>query len=144
MERDRSAVVDDGENSMSGGTTRGRAHFEELVVEAIDGLPDDILRLLDNVEIVVADAPSAAQLDEAGMLDAGELLLGLYEGIPLTDRTSGYGMVLPDKISLFQGALESVCPDEETLRREVRVTVIHELAHHFGISDRRLRELGWA
>jgi len=129
---------------MSGGTARGRAHFEALVVEAIDGLPDDILRLLDNVEIVVADAPSAAQLDEAGALDAGELLLGLYEGIPLTDRTSGYGMVLPDKISLFQRALESVCPDEETLRHEVRVTVIHELAHHFGISDRRLRELGWA
>jgi predicted Zn-dependent protease with MMP-like domain len=129
---------------MSGGTARGRAHFEELVVEAIDGLPDDILRLLDNVEIVVVDAPSAAQLEEAGVLDKGELLLGLYEGIPLTDRTSGYGMVLPDKISLFQGALESVCPDAETLRREVRVTVIHELAHHFGISDRRLRELGWA
>jgi len=142
--RDRSAQADDEEGPMSGGTTRGRAHFEELVVEAIDGLPDDILRLLDNVEIVVADAPSAAQLDEAGALDAGELLLGLYEGIPLTDRTSGYGMVLPDKISLFQGALESVCPDEETLRHEVRVTVIHELAHHFGISDRRLRELGWA
>ena len=129
---------------MSGGTTRGRAQFEDLVVEAIDGLPDDILRLLDNVEIVVADAPSAAQLAEAGVLDKDELLLGLYEGIPLTDRTSGYGMVLPDKISLFQGALESVCPDAETLRREVRVTVIHELAHHFGISDRRLRELGWA
>ncbi len=140
----RSAQADDGKGPMGGGTTRGRAHFEELVVEAIDGLPDDILRLLDNVEIVVADAPSATQLSEAGALDAGELLLGLYEGIPLTDRTSGYGMVLPDKISLFQGALESVCPDEETLRQEVRVTVIHELAHHFGISDRRLRELGWA
>jgi predicted Zn-dependent protease with MMP-like domain len=72
------------------------------------------------------------------------MLLGLYEGIPLTDRTGAYGLVLPDKITLFQQALESVCPDEETLRNEVRVTVIHELAHHFGISDRRLRELGWA
>lgn len=129
---------------MGGGAVRGRAQFEALVIEAIDGLPDDILRLLDNVEIVIADAPSVAQLAEAGGLDAGELLLGLYEGIPLTDRTSGYGMVLPDKISLFQGALESVCQDEEALRYEVRVTVIHELAHHFGISDRRLRELGWA
>lgn len=129
---------------MGGGMMRGREQFEALVIEAIDGLPDDILRMLDNVEIVVADAPSAEQLDEAGALDAGELLLGLYEGIPLVDRTSGYGMVLPDKISLFQRALESVCPDAETLRREVRVTVIHELAHHFGISDRRLRELGWA
>lgn len=129
---------------MFGRTARGRVRFEELVTEAIDGLPDDILAMLDNVEIVVADAPTVDQLDEAGKLDAGEMLLGLYEGIPLTDRTSGYGMVLPDKITLFQGALESVCADEETLRQEVRVTVIHELAHHFGISDRRLTELGWA
>lgn len=129
---------------MTGGTARGRARFEELVIEAIDELPDDILGMLDNVEIVVADAPTADQLDEAGSLDAGEMLLGLYEGIPLTDRTGSYGMVLPDKITLFQGALESVCQDEETLRNEVRVTVIHELAHHFGISDRRLQELGWA
>lgn len=129
---------------MTGGTARGRERFEDLVVEAIDELPDDILGMLDNVEIVVADAPTADQLDEAGNLDAGEMLLGLYEGIPLTDRTGSYGMVLPDKITLFQGALESVCQDEETLRNEVRVTVIHELAHHFGISDRRLQELGWA
>jgi predicted Zn-dependent protease with MMP-like domain len=129
---------------MTGGTARGRERFEDLVVEAIDELPDDILGMLDNVEIVVADAPTADQLDEAGSLDAGEMLLGLYEGIPLTDRTGSYGMVLPDKITLFQGALESVCQDEETLRNEVRVTVIHELAHHFGISDRRLQELGWA
>ena len=129
---------------MTGGTARGRERFEELVVEAIDELPDDILGMLDNVEIVVADAPTADQLDEAGSMDAGEMLLGLYEGIPLTDRTGSYGMVLPDKITLFQGALESVCQDEETLRNEVRVTVIHELAHHFGISDRRLQELGWA
>jgi predicted Zn-dependent protease with MMP-like domain len=129
---------------MTGGVVRGRARFEELVAEAIDGLPDDILGMLDNVEIVVSDAPTVDQLDEAGDLEAGEMLLGLYEGIPLTDRTSNYGMVLPDKITLFQQALESVCPDEEALRNEVRVTVIHELAHHFGISDRRLRELGWA
>jgi predicted Zn-dependent protease with MMP-like domain len=129
---------------MTGGTARGQARFEELVAEAIDELPDDILAMLDNVEIVVADAPTADQLDEAGNLEAGEMLLGLYEGIPLTDRTGNYGMVLPDKITLFQDALESVCQDEDTLRNEVRVTVIHELAHHFGISDRRLQELGWA
>lgn len=129
---------------MTGSMAGGRSRFEELVVEAIDELPDDILAILDNVEIVVADAPTTHQLDEAGDLDAGEMLLGLYEGIPLTDRTGGYGLVLPDQITLFQGALESICPDEETLRNEVRVTVIHELAHHFGISDRRLRELGWA
>lgn len=128
---------------MSGRSSSGRTHFEELVADAIDTLPDDILAMLDNVEIVVADAPTASQLEVAGDLDAGELLLGLYEGIPLTDRTSAYGMVLPDKITLFQDALESVCHDAETLRNEVRVTVVHELAHHFGISDRRLRDLGW-
>ena len=123
----------------------GRERFEELVAEALDGLPDTILAMLDNVEIVVADAPTAGQLRGAGALDAGELLLGLYEGIPLTERTSSsYGLVLPDKITLFQRALEMACPDEETLRHEVQVTVVHELAHHFGISDRRLKELGWA
>ena len=125
------------------GGSVGRVSFEDLVVEAIDTLPDDILAMLDNVEIVIADVPTASQREVAGDLDAGELLLGLYEGIPLTERTSGYGMVLPDKITLFQDALEAVCPDAETLRNEVRVTVVHELAHHFGISDRRLRELGW-
>ncbi len=126
-----------------GGSAGGRARFEEMVADAIDTLPDEILAMLDNVEIVVADAPSGSQLYAAGDMADGELLLGLYEGIPLTERTSGYGMVLPDKITLFQGALESVCLDAETLRHEVRVTVVHELAHHFGISDRRLRELGW-
>ena len=126
------------------GNEGGRERFDALVVEALDGLPDWILQMLDNVEVVVADAPTANQIAAAGDLGAGELLLGLYEGIPLTERTSGYSMVLPDKITLFQHALEATCPDEETLRTEVRVTVVHELAHHFGISDRRLRELGWA
>jgi predicted Zn-dependent protease with MMP-like domain len=129
---------------MTGGMAGGRAGFEELVVEAIDGLPETILNMLDNVDIVVADTPTAEQLEVAGSMEAGELLLGLYEGIPLTERSSNYGMVLPDKITLFQHALEAVCPDAETLRNEVRVTVVHELAHHFGISDRRLKELGWA
>lgn len=128
---------------MTGGMAGGRARFEELVAEAIDGLPQNILNMLDNVDIVVADTPTAYQLEVAGSMEQGELLLGLYEGIPLTERTSNYGMVLPDKITIFQHALEAVCPNEEALRNEVRVTVVHELAHHFGISDRRLKELGW-
>lgn len=122
----------------------GRERFEGLVGEALDGLPDAILDMLDNVAVVVADSPIPDQLREAGSLDTGEMLLGLYEGIPQLDRTGDYHMVLPDKITLFQRALEAVCPDEATLRREVQVTVVHELAHHFGISDRRLEELGWA
>src|SRR6478609_6973518 len=103
---------------MSRGMAGGRAHFEELVAEAIDGLPQAILNMLDNVDIVVADTPTAYQLEVAGSMEQGELLLGLYEGIPLTERTSNYGMVLPDKITIFQHALESVCPDEEALRNE--------------------------
>ena len=121
-----------------------RARFEALVAAALDGLPDDILSLLDNVAVVVDDEPTAEQLRDVGPLDGGELLLGLYEGVPLTQRTSAYGLVLPDKITLFQRALESVSPDEATLREEVQFTVVHELAHHFGISDERLAELGWA
>ena len=126
------------------GRDQRRAHFEALVAEALDGLPDDILALLDNVAVVVAEEPTAEQLRDVGLLDDGELLLGLYEGVPLTHRTSAYGLVLPDKITLFQRALESVSPDEVTLREEVQFTVVHELAHHFGISDERLAELGWA
>ena len=126
------------------GRDERRARFEALVAAALDELPDDILSLLDNVAVVVADEPTAEQLRDVGLLDRGELLLGLYEGVPLTHRTSAYGLVLPDKITLFQRALESICPDEATLREEVQFTVVHELAHHFGISDERLAELGWA
>lgn len=126
------------------GLNREPGRFEGLVAEALDGLPDDILAILDNVEVVVADSPTLEQLRDAGIVEADELLLGLYEGIPLTARTSAYGLVLPDKITLFQEALEAVCADEEALRQEVQATVIHELAHHFGISDARLAELGWA
>lgn len=126
------------------GLNREPGRFEGLVAEALDGLPDDILAILDNVEVVVADSPTPEQLRDAGIIESDELLLGLYEGIPLTARTSAYGLVLPDKITLFQEALEAVCADEEALRHEVQATVIHELAHHFGISDARLAELGWA
>lgn len=121
----------------------GREGFESLVAEALDELPDDILAMLDNVAIVVADSPTPDQLRDAAMIGRPELLLGLYEGVPLTARTSAYGLVLPDKITLFQHALEALCPTPEALREEVQATVIHELAHHFGISDERLTELGW-
>lgn len=128
---------------MSFGRSTERERFEELVAEALDGLPDEIMAVLDNVSIVVADTPTPDQLRAAGLVGRPELLLGLYEGIPLTERTSAYTLVLPDKITLFQRALEAHCPDESTLRQEVQATVIHELAHHFGISDQRLTELGW-
>jgi predicted Zn-dependent protease with MMP-like domain len=116
--------------------------FERLVADALDDLPDTILRMLDNVAVVVADEPTAHQLGRM-RLAADEVLLGLYEGIPLTERTSGYGAVLPDKVTIFQRAIEAECETEDELVEAVRHTVVHELAHHLGISDARLVELGY-
>jgi predicted Zn-dependent protease with MMP-like domain len=116
--------------------------FERLVADALDSLPDAIIRMLDNVAVVVADEPTAHQLAKM-RLAADEVLLGLYEGIPLTERTSGYGAVLPDKVTIFQRAIEAECDTEDELVEAVRHTVVHELAHHLGISDARLIELGY-
>ncbi len=116
--------------------------FEDLVAEALDALPDAILRMLDNVAIVVADEPTPHQLQRM-RLDDDEVLLGLYEGIPLTERASGYGAVLPDKVTIFQRALEETCASADELAAEVRHTVVHELAHHLGIDDARLIDLGF-
>jgi predicted Zn-dependent protease with MMP-like domain len=85
--------------------------------------------------------PRRHHLREAG-IGQNEVLLGLYEGVPLKDRTSDYGLVLPDRITIFQEPLERACRDEAELEREVRNTVLHELAHHFGTSDEELEELG--
>lgn len=112
--------------------------FELLVAEALDELPGDILNALDNVEIVVEDEPTAPQRRLVG--PRGELL-GLYEGVPLTERTSGYGMVTPDRITIFRRAIVRSSRDATELRAMVQRTVRHELAHHFGITDDRLREL---
>jgi predicted Zn-dependent protease with MMP-like domain len=108
--------------------------FEELVAEAVDGLPDWVQDRLDNVGILIEDRPPADQPN----------LLGLYEGIPLTERGSGYFGVLPDRITLFRRPLLAAARDEEDLMDLVAETVVHEVAHFFGISDERLDELGWA
>jgi predicted Zn-dependent protease with MMP-like domain len=118
-----------------------RREFEGLVVEALDGLPADIRQMLDNVEVTVAAWPSADTLRSAG-LRPGQLLFGLYQGVPKTKRTSHYGLVLPDKITIYQGPIERVCRTPAAVRAQVRKTVLHELAHHFGISEERLREIG--
>jgi predicted Zn-dependent protease with MMP-like domain len=105
--------------------------FTEAVQQALDSLPPDLRASISNVEIVIEDEPPDDQP-----------LLGLYQGIPLTRRSSGYSGALPDKISLFRGPLERLYGrDPDRLRRETRHVVLHELAHHFGISDRRLIEL---
>lgn len=107
------------------------AFFEQLAGEALDLLPDDLLALLDNVVILVEDAHPS------------EDLLGLYEGVPHTERDDYGGLELPDRITLYRLALCDYAPDLEALREEVTVTVVHEVAHHFGIDDDRLHELGW-
>jgi predicted Zn-dependent protease with MMP-like domain len=105
--------------------------FEEMVVTALDGLPEDLGRLMRNVAVTV----------EHGAGPPG--LLGLYEGIPLTARTSQYAGVLPDRITIYRQAICAICRTEPEVAEQVRRTVIHEIAHHFGIDDARLRELGW-
>lgn len=115
--------------------------FEQLVAQALDDLPDDIRQYLQNIDVVVADWPTAAELRSVG-LKPGQLLLGLYQGVPLTKRGNHYGLVLPDKVTIFQGTIERVCHTREQVVRQVQRTVKHELAHHFGISDDRLRDLG--
>jgi len=105
-------------------------------------LPADIRRMLDNVEVTVAAWPSPATLNSVG-LRPGQMLFGLYQGVPRTKRTSShYGLVLPDKITIYQRPIERICRTPAAIRAQVRRTVLHELAHHFGLSDERLREIG--
>ena len=106
--------------------------FEALVADALDEIPDDLWELMDNVAVVVAD--DSADPD----------LLGLYDGVPLTERVDYGGMVMPDRITIFRLPLCRICNTPEEVIEQVRVTVVHEVAHHFGIDDDRLDELGWA
>ena len=117
-----------------------RFEFEELVRQAFESLPDQFIDRLDNVDVVVADYPSREQR-RTNNLAPGETLYGLYEGIPQPDR-EGYGFVMPDKITIFQRPIEEACEDDEQIVEQVRVTVVHEIAHHFGISDEALHEMG--
>jgi len=118
------------------------AEFEQCVAEAVDSLPPFFLDKMENIEVVVQAWPSAATLKRMN-ISRGNTLLGLYEGIPLTKRTSSYHLVAPDVITIFQGPIEQVAgPHPGKIRAQVQHTVIHEIAHHFGISDERLIELG--
>lgn len=118
------------------------ALFEQLVAEAMDNLPSFFQEKMSNIELLIEKWPSPVALRKAGV-PAGHTLLGLYSGIPLTRRSHAYHLVAPDTITLYQGPIEAQAgPLIEDIRQTVRHTVIHELAHHFGISDERLRELG--
>ena len=109
--------------------------FDLLVDRALDGIPDELARLVRNVVVLVEDEPPEDEPDD---------LLGLYDGVALTERDSTIAVQLPDRIFIFRGPLLDFCDTEEQLVEEVRITVVHEIAHHFGIDDRRLHELGYA
>ncbi|MGI8533112.1 MAG: metallopeptidase family protein [Geodermatophilaceae bacterium] len=110
-----------------------RTRFEELVSDALDEVPAELTRLMDNVVVLVEDRN-----------DEEPSLLGMYEGIALTDRGWDYGGQLPDRIVIYRRALLDFCDTEQDVVEEIAVTVVHEIAHHFGIDDARLHDLGWA
>lgn len=117
------------------------SEFERLAAQALDDLPPFFQERMKNVEVLIKAWPSRHELEDAGV-ESGYTLLGLYHGIPLTERTHNYGLVPPDTITLYQGPIEQEAGSPEEVPEVVRHTVIHEFAHHFGISDDRLRELG--
>ena len=121
-------------------TSITREQFERLVRSELSQLPEEFKLRLNNVDIVVDNAASPNQLIGTGIENSMELL-GLYEGIPLTERY-GYDLVLPDKITIFQKPIESICETQEEIAREIETTITHEIAHHFGINDDRLEEIG--
>jgi predicted Zn-dependent protease with MMP-like domain len=117
-----------------------RTEFEEIVVSALKRLPKFFRKKMKNVDVVVEDRASRELLSEMGLRSPFELL-GLYQGVPLDRRGFYYGNVLPDKITLFQIPIESMCQTREELEERVREVVIHEVGHYFGLSDEKLREL---
>jgi len=133
---DRGLVV---QSRVLGGTMDVEA-FEQLVVEAIESLPEAFLRHLDNVEVIVERRPTREQRRAVG-LKPWQTLYGMYDGIPLTERHTG-SLAPPDAILIFQEPLERDFRSPAALREQVRRTVLHEIAHAFGISDSRLRDLG--
>ena len=111
-----------------------RDRFEELVAAALDRVPAELAALIENCVVLVEDDSPSGQPE----------LLGVYDGTPLTERDQGYTMVLPDRITIFRHPTLAICADEDEVVHEVNVTVVHEIAHHFGIDDDRLHELGYA
>ena len=119
-----------------------RKAFEKLVSEAVSALPEEFLSHLDNVEIVVEDFPSL-EVQQSEGLDSPYDLLGYYEGVPLTEREGPPAGWLPDRITVYQKPLEAICHSRAELYEEIQTTVVHEVAHFFGIDEDRISELGW-
>ena len=117
-----------------------RERFEALVARAVEDLPEEFLTRLKNIDVVVESHPSPCQVERAG-LSRGQTLLGLYEGVPKTKRGVHYGLVPPDKITIFQKPIEAMCKHDAKIITEIEKVIKHEIAHHFGISDARLEQL---
>jgi len=117
-----------------------RERFEWLVAEAVASLPEEFKAKLENIDVVVEDWPTSGQLAKVG-LGHGQTLLGLYQGVPLTRRGRHYGLVPPDKVTIFQKPIEAKCRYDTDIVREIQKVVRHEIAHHFGIGDARLKQL---
>jgi predicted Zn-dependent protease with MMP-like domain len=117
-----------------------RERFEWLVARAVAALPEEFIAKLENIDVVVDDQPTPEQLAKTG-LKRGQTLLGLYEGVPLTKRGRHYGLVPPDRITIFQKSIEPRCRDDAEIAAEIQKVVQHEIAHHFGISDARLYQI---
>lgn len=120
-----------------------RERFEELVREAIDALPEEFVRALDNVAIVVEDEPSAEILRSVGLDPRTDTLFGFYHGIPLPERGTEYSGALPDRISLYYRPLRRACRSERALREEIYTTLVHEIGHYFGMDDEEIEALGY-
>jgi predicted Zn-dependent protease with MMP-like domain len=120
-----------------------RTQFEELVGEALDDLPEEFAQRLHNIAVVVEDEPTPELIRSLGLNPNRDTLLGLYQGVPLNHRGASYGNVLPDKITIYYHPMLRVCRTPEQIRRQVRKTVIHEIAHYFGMDDAAIRDLGY-
>lgn len=127
---------------MTNAPVRSLDDFEELVAEALELLPDEIVAMMENVAVTVALSPSPAQRQSVN-LQPGSALYGLYEGVPLTQRTTHYGMITPDRITIFMYPMVYHHPSPEAIKDQVRRTVLHEIGHHFGMGEGQLRRLGY-
>lgn len=119
-----------------------RAEFEKLVTQAVESLPPRFLSRLENVDVVVEDEPTEEEQELAG-IEPGGTLLGLYQGVPQTQRGTWYGSVLPDRIVIYQRPIEAVARTRREIRKEISITLMHEIGHHFGLGEDDLSEAGY-
>ncbi|MGD0266286.1 MAG: metallopeptidase family protein [Candidatus Methylomirabilota bacterium] len=119
-----------------------RAEFERLVAQAVESLPPKFLTRLENVDVVVEEEPTEEDLELAG-IEPGGTLLGLYHGVPQSQRGPWYGNLLPDRIVIYQRPIEAVARDRREIRKEIRITVMHEIGHYFGLAEDDLADAGY-